>query len=177
MTLLKQKGYHNWSYEHISLQVGIKKASIHYYFPRKDDLVAEVVKIYINDFFMKLDRISKSKKSNYEKLQAIMACYKENYTDPDQICLCTILAADYHILSPEILTCLQSFYQRLDQWIARLLDKGKQDEFKPDLDTKATAQLIVNALQGLLVTSKITGQDQTFDLCTKSILDQIVRNK
>ena len=44
--LIQSQGYSAISYQDISNQVGIRKASIHYYFPSKGDLAAAVVKRY-----------------------------------------------------------------------------------------------------------------------------------
>ena len=45
-SLLQRCGYHAFSYADIAAQVGIRKASIHYYFPGKNDLVRTVVVDY-----------------------------------------------------------------------------------------------------------------------------------
>src|SRR5205085_12602308 len=87
-TLLKQNGYHGWSYEHISQEIGIKKASIHYHFPTKAILVAEALKLYIKEFFLRLEDISKNARSNREKLEELFRIYQQTYNAPDELCLC-----------------------------------------------------------------------------------------
>jgi AcrR family transcriptional regulator len=41
--LIQRVGINAMSYNDISKAVGIKKASIHYYFPKKDDLINELL--------------------------------------------------------------------------------------------------------------------------------------
>lgn len=173
MTLLMQKGYYNWSYEHISKHVGIKKASIHYYFPSKENLVAEVLKIYIHEIIIKLDEIVKEKSSNIKKIQKLIGAYRDSYESPNEICLCTILASDYHILSPEISEQLEFFYSKLHGWLTALLDKGiKAGEFKT-VDASSTAYLLISTLQGLLIISKIATDPKAFDLSVKQFFSLI----
>lgn len=160
MALIKQKGYHNWSYDHISKCVGIRKASIHYHFPSKENLVAEVLKIYIRDIFQKLESV---KGSNYEKILELIGAYRTSYQSPNEICLCTILASDYETLSEETAFELRTFYEKLHVWLTVLFQEGiKAKEFKKHIDAKTTAFLLISTLQGLLVTSKIS-KEKVFD--------------
>lgn len=175
MSLLKQTGYHGWSYDHISKKVGIRKASIHYYFPTKALLVAEILKIYINDLFLKLEIISKSECTNYEKLQQLVDCYRLNYDSPHEICLCTILASDYQMLPIEIGEQLKIFYKKLNQWICTILRQGIiAKEFNKQLTIEPLAAVIVHMLQGLLITSKLSSEGQSFKLCMQQ-LDQLLK--
>jgi len=49
-SLIRQKGINGMSYQHLSDKIGIRKASIHYHFPKKDDLI-EVKRIIISFIF------------------------------------------------------------------------------------------------------------------------------
>jgi TetR/AcrR family transcriptional regulator, transcriptional repressor for nem operon len=40
-SLLMARGYHGFSYHDLARLVGVKTSSIHYYFPKKEDLVLE----------------------------------------------------------------------------------------------------------------------------------------
>lgn len=172
--LVMQKGYHNWSYDHISKHVGIKKASIHYYFPSKESLVAEVLKIYIHAVFSKLDEIAREKCSNIKKIQELLSSYRASFESPNEICLCTILASDYQILTPEISSQLQSFYSKLLQWLTDTLKQGiKAKEFKKNINAESCAYLLISSLQGLLLLSMISTDPHVFDVSVEQFFSLI----
>lgn len=58
--MVRNRGYSAFSYADISKQVGIRKASIHYHFPSKDELVRELVKRYREGMVRACDRIAQS---------------------------------------------------------------------------------------------------------------------
>ena len=59
--MLRSRGYAAFSYADLEKMVGIRKASIHHYFPKKEDLGVEIVETYINRSavdFEKIDHVS-----------------------------------------------------------------------------------------------------------------------
>ncbi|PGY05869.1 TetR/AcrR family transcriptional regulator, partial [Bacillus sp. AFS031507] len=54
MQLIQQKGYVAFSYDDISKQLGVTKASIHYHFEKKEDLGAAIT----DKIMQRLDRFS-----------------------------------------------------------------------------------------------------------------------
>ena len=169
--LMKQKGYKGWSYQDISNGMGIKKASIHYYYPSKENLVLEVVKIYANGFLSKLDLLLKEPTSNLEKLKKLFALYRTSYYSYDEICLCTILSADYHMLPQEVLDCLEHFNQELIKKLCYIFKEGvAKGEFNKNFDCDIMAHLSINTLQGLLITSKFFSGPRVFENCTDQLL-------
>ncbi|MGL6067943.1 MAG: TetR/AcrR family transcriptional regulator, partial [Sediminibacterium sp.] len=48
--LLKKVGYNAFSYSDISKQLNIKNAAVHYHYPTKEDLLADIVNNYIEDY-------------------------------------------------------------------------------------------------------------------------------
>lgn len=170
LSLLKKRGYYGWSYDHISKEVKIKKASIHYYFPSKEDLVTEVLKAYIEDFYAQLHKISSVEGLNIEKLQKLFLLFQTICESKEEICLCTLMASDHFTLSSEGKQILEKFYIRLKKWIENVLFLGKEEkEFRNDLNCNKTADLFVSCLQGLMVTSKIN-QTTQFVNCQESLL-------
>ena len=54
-------GYDGFSYRDIADRVGIKSASVHYYFPSKSDLALAVARQYRSDFSLALGKIGADK--------------------------------------------------------------------------------------------------------------------
>lgn len=165
LLLLKQRGYSGWSYDHIAKKLGIRKPSIHYYFPTKEDLIDKALDRYIDDFFQMLESKTQHLKSYHEKLKVLFAIYKKTCDSKDEICLCTMMSSDFFTLSDRIKLRLEKFYVHLKEWISN------QMEVQGILDHKKKADLVVNVLQGLMVTSKVLVHDHQFNNCISLLLE------
>ncbi len=174
--LLKQKGIHGWSYDDIATKIGIKKASIHYYFPTKEDLIQEVLTLYIKELMNRLLLIKQTSASVTQKLKAFMECYRENYVSENELCLCTILAAELQCVSPAIEELLKNFFTQATKFVKDILEEGAiSKEFKANSDSDLMACVIINFLQGMLLTGKLLEKEEKrqFDLCMMYILHLI----
>ena len=60
--MIREGGYHSFSFRQIASELGIKSASIHYHFPSKEDLGVAVVKRYSDQFLESLNNPSEHKK-------------------------------------------------------------------------------------------------------------------
>ena len=52
---MRQTGYNAVSYRDIASEIGIKSASLHYHFPKKEDLGIALVERYSKNFFSALN--------------------------------------------------------------------------------------------------------------------------
>ena len=104
-TLIVAGGYNGFSYRDLAELVGVKTSSIHYYFPAKDDLVLEVVRLYRERAQTRLAAIDTS-------LPLVEQAHR--YVDPlrngielNQICLAGMLSAEVLALPDSIRSLLQ----------------------------------------------------------------------
>lgn len=121
--MVRSRGYSAFSYADISKQVGIRKASIHYHFPSKDELVRELVKRYREGMARACDRITQSTVSLDQKLIQFADLYR-NGLENDQICLCNMLSADFAVLPQPTQAEIQAFFQETETWLTTLLQQG-----------------------------------------------------
>ena len=121
--MVRNRGYSAFSYADISKQVGIRKASIHYHFPTKDELVRALVQRYRQNMVRQCDRISQSGASPQAQLIQFANLYR-NGLQEQQICLCSMLSADLEVLPEPIQKELRAFFQETETWLAALLKQG-----------------------------------------------------
>ena len=75
---IQTKGFNSFSYLDISNKLGIKRASIHYYFPKKSDLGKAVVIKYTEQFNSSLIKIQNNDNLNFsEKLDRYFDLFVE----------------------------------------------------------------------------------------------------
>jgi len=151
--LIKKHGFLGWSYEDISSAVGIKKASIHYHFPKKSDLILEAVKHHISELHDLFREISSSNASASDKLREVAKVYYSIYEKKDQLCLCLILTQNLANVPKPVKKEIKKYYdglrERLIEIIAEGINSGEFSKKTPSPD--AAAELFLSNLQGLLV--------------------------
>lgn len=121
--ILRNRGYSAFSYADISERVGIRKASIHYHFPAKEDLVRTLVQQYRVQMARSCDRISQSPTNPHDRLMAFAELYRVGLEN-QQICLCGMLAADFAVLPASIQAEIRSFFGETEVWLTTLLQDG-----------------------------------------------------
>lgn len=152
-TLIRQRGYNGFSYRDLAELVGVKTASIHYYFPQKDDLLLAAVCDYANRVMKMLDGIDSSLPA-VERLER----YEELFINGprDQVCMCGMLAADLASVSEKVRDGLQRFFRMHESWLAKVLEDGaREGTLKSTGDVQADARALFAALQGALLASRL----------------------
>ena len=121
--IVRNRGYSAFSYADISKQVGIRKASIHYHFPSKDELVKALVKRYREGMARTCALIAKSAASPDQKMIQFANLYRDGL-EHNQICLCSMLAADFAVLPQSVQEEIQTFFRETEAWLTTLLQQG-----------------------------------------------------
>lgn len=151
--LIRQRGYNGFSYRDLAEHVGVKTASIHYYFPTKEDLLLEVVSDYAARVSANINAIdeSLSAKDQLDRYAQLFA-----NAPSDQICLCGTLAADLASLSERSRQTLQAFYRVHEAWLAKVMARAQVDgTLKTSGDCESDGRWLFAAFQGGLMSSRL----------------------
>lgn len=172
--MVQTRGYNAFSYADISAQVGIRKASIHYYFPSKKDLGKELVARYRVAFRDKLDRIDNETDDARRKLKAYAQLYLDALRDDDRMCLCGMLASDITTLPEEVRREVVSFFADNETWLKKTFDDGrKMRAVSFSGSAKSEAQLFLTGLQGAMLVARTYGDEARFRTVVRSLLARI----
>ncbi|WP_312554915.1 TetR/AcrR family transcriptional regulator [Empedobacter brevis] len=153
LQLLLEKGYNGFSYADVSDKVKIKKASIHYHFPTKVDLLVTIIDNH-TEYFRNL-RTLQSKKTAEQSLSALINYYLQ-LINTDKICLMGSLANTGDDLPTIIKEKSQMFCDEIHSYTVSILEKGMENkEFKAieNVDNKAIE--ILASLMGLTQLSRL----------------------
>ena len=145
------------SYADISKAIGIRKASIHYHFPRKEDLIADLLDRYNERFCHLVEEIVASAKSPEVKLNHYCDLFVAtlNSGEQDKACLCGILSAELKTLSPAIVDRITQFYRDNENYLEQILRSGLETgEFAFTGDSQTMAKLIFSLMQGDLLIAR-----------------------
>ena len=170
-SMVRNKGYSAFSYADIAKQIGIRKASIHYHFSSKDDLVKELVKRYREILECKCLLIEQKDITPQEQLKEFVSLYRDGLQE-NQICLCGMLTADFVVLNSEIQAELKTFFSVIKSWLTQLLKRGSAAKaWQCTQSFESEANSIIAMLQGAqLLARTAENSAEAFDKMTEDFL-------
>ena len=158
--LIQRLGANAMSYADISKQVGIRKASIHYYFPSKEDLIANLLDRYNAHFFQLVEQIMVSNTSSESKLYSYCRLFVATLSsgEQDKACLCGILSAELKTLNTPLVDRITQFYRVNERYLTQILQSGLENgEFAFAGNPQTMAKLIFSLLEGDLLVARADG--------------------
>lgn len=124
-TLLLERGYNAFSYQHLARELGMKPAAIHYHYPSKDDLGTALVARQLRRLrkWRDLPRVADLPPS--QQLESLLAVYDDHLGHDRRVCFFGALAADFRTLPAPMQTELRTFNRELTEWLAQVLAVGR----------------------------------------------------
>jgi TetR/AcrR family transcriptional repressor of nem operon len=170
--LFCSRGYSAFSYADISERVGIRKASIHYHFPSKEDLTRDLVRRYRHNFQQTLRAIEQKTDNPPEQLTQFCQIYRDKL-DPKRVCLYGMLLANYIILPETVQTEVSAFFSDAQQWLAKILQQGKEKgHFSPSLTPTKEASTILATVHGAQLLARASEHCKVmFDSIVEQLLE------
>jgi TetR/AcrR family transcriptional repressor of nem operon len=158
-TLIQTRGCSAFSYQDIADALKIRKASIHYHFESKTDLVIAVIDRYTDRFEKALDEIARDETaSSMAMLDHYTAPYVAFAETPDRVCLSGALAGEILALPAPLRERVARFFRSHQGWLTRILTRGAaRGELRLSGSAAKTARLVFGALQGALLVRRTTG--------------------
>jgi TetR/AcrR family transcriptional repressor of nem operon len=174
--LAQTRGYNAFSYADIAEQVGIRTASIHYYFPSKSDLGRALIGRYQRTAEQVFSQIDRATTDPRQKLRRYSEIFLHFMLHGERMCLGGILAADILTLPSEIRDEVQTFFDLNERWLARVLDEGRRaDLLQFTSSPEVEARLLVASLEGALLVARSYGDvDRYQELADKLLVDREV---
>jgi TetR/AcrR family transcriptional repressor of nem operon len=114
-------GYSGLNFRDLARDVGIKSASIHYYFPSKADLGAAVARRYWEDNAVALDAVSAASDDPLRSLRAYPDGFRKSLENENRLCLCSFMAAEYDDLPDAVKTEVRAFADVNIAWLSKVL--------------------------------------------------------
>ena len=158
--LIQKNGVNAMSYADISKTIGIRKASIHYYFPTKENLIADLLDRHNVRFCGLVDSVLASTTSLEAQLKLYCGIFEATLKDgeQDKACLCGILSAEIKTLSNSVVEQVTQFYRHNENYLTQILQSGiETGEFNFTGSPATLAKLIFSLLEGDLLIARADG--------------------
>ena len=163
---MRQTGYNAVSYRNIAEEMGIKSASLHYHFPKKEQLGEALVERYSENFAAALSHINAQGKPAQQNIQAFVDIYRHELTQNRLVCLCAVLGAEAAGLPARVNAKVNQFFSGNTAWLEQQYDTlGAAD---PANDAKITIAL----LSGAMMMSAVQNDNSIFEAAAQSIREK-----
>jgi TetR/AcrR family transcriptional regulator, transcriptional repressor for nem operon len=168
--LVQQRGFNGFSYADVAAELGVTKASLHYHFPGKAQLGEALISRYAARFATALTDIDHATGTPVDKLRSYCALYRSVLVDR-RMCLCGMLAAEYDTLPDALRRAVIAFFDRNEEWLARLLEDGNTSgSLRCAGGTSQAARSVIASLEGAMLVSRPFGDTRVLDSVTERIL-------
>ena len=155
------RGYSGLSFRELAKDVGIKSASIHYYFPTKGALGAALAARYTQDFADYLDGLLAAGLDAATCLKRYTDVFGNTLRNDNRMCLAGILAAEHAEIPNEVRSEVVKFGEMNEAWIARVLAAGKAE--RPG-DAQHRARAIFAAVAGAQLIARSRSDIALYDM-------------
>jgi TetR/AcrR family transcriptional repressor of nem operon len=168
LVLIRRRGYNGFSYRDLAELVGVKTSSIHYYFPTKEDLVLEAVRVY-SDRMSTMMRGIDPALPPVEQATLYLKPVRET-CGSDLICLCGMLATEALCLPEPVHKLLQAFYVMHEKWLTALLERAeKMREHAYPVPPAQLAQVIFGAIQSGMIAARLFGDRERINAAADTL--------
>jgi TetR/AcrR family transcriptional regulator, transcriptional repressor for nem operon len=172
--LLQLRGYNAFSYADIAEIVGIRKASIHYHFPGKQDLATALVVRYRSTFSQLRSQIDQQTNHAITKLESFANLYLQGLQD-GRVCVCGMLAEDFTTVPPVVRDEVKAFFSDNEAWLTQVLFQGIETgviDCQGNLEVEA--QLLLTSLQGAQLIARSYNDPARFEAIVQRLIRGLV---
>jgi len=172
--MIRQRGYDAVSFGDLADDIQIRKASIHYHFPKKADLALDLVTRYAARLNEARDEISQNSETGGAALAGLVTLYRDALDEGRQICLCVMLASGRDALDERVLAQLHQFHADSLSWIETTIARGGADgSILLVSDPVREAMATLALLEGAHILARAAEDVTPFDAATQTLLARI----
>ncbi|MCO7224551.1 TetR family transcriptional regulator [Pleionea sp. CnH1-48] len=164
---VRSGGYNNFSFRDIADEVGIKSASVHYHFPTKENLAAELARQYTDRFLLALGKPHELANVGKDPIAVYGAHFRSALVNDKKMCLCGMLGAESDCLPDDVRYEIKRFFERNISWLEQAHSVVNVDD---KANARAKAIATVSLLEGAMMVSKSLEDNGIFDLAVDASL-------
>jgi len=158
---VRQGGYNNFSFREIANEIGIKSASVHYHFPTKADLGAELAHQYTDAFLAALGDINDIKARGENPIDVYTNIFKGALLTDNKMCLCGLLGAQNESLPEKVQIEVKRFFVKNLAWLTEAHSANGEE------NPSQAAITTVSLLEGAMMISKALNDHHYFKVVTQ----------
>jgi TetR/AcrR family transcriptional repressor of nem operon len=158
-------GYAGLNFRDLAQQVGIKAASIYYYFPSKAELAAAVAKRYWEESSAYLESLLRDCAKPLDALRRYPETFRWALVNDNRICLCSFMSAQFDDVPDEVRKEVQTFTEVNTAWLRKVLIAAKIASPK---EAEKRARAIYSAIAGAQLMARSRADIALYDSLIES---------
>ena len=171
--LVQKVGVNAMSYNDLSEKVGIRKASIHYHFPKKDDLIEALQQKCMAEYSERYMSVVESDLSAPDKLRQLTDIYIDS-VNSRKLCLIAMLSAEYETLSNRLRGLMKESVTQTARIYEKIFIKGIADgELLPCDDTFDAAYAFFSFLMGGHIIARCSGGEKALRRASEIYINKL----
>ncbi len=160
----RKRGWDGFSYADLAKTVGIRKASIHYYFPAKSDLSVALIERYAAGMQRVCREIDERCDTASERLMAIVAHYRRALHEGEAVCLCVSFSTSRESLPEEVMARIAAYRKAMIGWLAAAFERAMSDGSVANVaDPEKEASAALALLEGAHLAARTAMDVSRFD--------------
>ncbi len=168
--LIHRVGINAMSYQHISDAVGIRKASIHHHFPKKENLIEELLKQCQVSYGNNYQHIVEGPELAPQKLRQLAGAFKDGL-QKEQLCLVGAISTDLNTLQSRSCSILEETIQNTVDIFAVTFKQGQEEGSLSFTGTvEESAYAFFSFLVGMQIVARVNGGVKAFQHATEVII-------
>jgi AcrR family transcriptional regulator len=172
--ILLRRSFNSFSYQDLADGIGIRKASIHYHFPSKEDLGVALVERIGEAMKKWAGMLSEERRPPEEKLDAFFRVMRRLLDSGDKICVYGVLGAEFNALPPRMQAAYGEMLEAHQKWLERILARGRESGvFAFEGSAEEQALIVASALQGALQIARSSRRPDRFDAVVASLNERL----
>jgi len=169
---LQTLGFSGFSFQTIADTLGIKKASLHYYFSSKEEMGLALLSDYEESH--KNWAIKVQDLPSKVKLEKMVKGFKSLSSKNHMICPVGSFASDFHSTTPKMKKRILQFHFLVRDWLTETINQGKKEgTIRKSLDSEVAADLFLATLQGGVQLARIRGEQKGLEKMLDTMLDNL----
>lgn len=146
--LVRRRGYSAFSYADLAADLGITKASVHYHFAAKEDLIRAILQRCLERGRAALSQIRRDHADAPGRLRA----YAQGFVaaaEGGMLPVCAAMAAERVVLPPSTHPAINDFFQIQFDWLTEVIAEGiAEGLLAPPQPPEQAAIVLYSALEG-----------------------------
>ena len=169
---LQTLGFSGFSFQTIADTLGIKKASLHYYFASKEEMGLALLSDYEESHKAWATKVQELPSKT--KLEKMVKGFKSLSSKNHMICPVGSFTSDYHSTTPKMKKKIRQFHFVVRDWLTETIEQGKKEgTIRKSLDSEVTADLFLATLQGGVQLARIRGEQKSLEKMLDTMLDNL----
>lgn len=172
---LASKGVHGFSFRDVAAACHIKSSSVHYHFPKKNDLIIAVLEEFVGRLNAQFDAWQTQETEPGARLKRYLARMRELAKECSSRTFCPVMMAATEVgaSDPEVTRVTRMFFDTAIQWLAEQL-RAMRGHSQPTQEDLFDAELMYNMLEGGMISVRMTGEASRIETVLRTIERQVL---